>query len=140
MKGRHAVVTGASRGIGAATAAELARRGARVTLVGRDLAALRARGAELEAAGAEAFPVACDVAEPAAMVAGTEDQDVTGSAVRGHLAGGLQILGEDGPAGVLVEGQDADGAVLGDQRQDGRRRRAERHQEVSGRPRGRSPR
>ncbi len=67
MNGRHAVVTGASRGIGAATAVELARRGARVTLVARDLAALRARGAELEAAGAEACPIACAVAEPAAI-------------------------------------------------------------------------
>jgi NAD(P)-dependent dehydrogenase (short-subunit alcohol dehydrogenase family) len=35
LVGRHAVVTGAGTGIGAATAAELARLGARLTLVGR---------------------------------------------------------------------------------------------------------
>jgi len=69
LAGRHAVVTGASRGIGAAAAAELARRGARVTLVGRDLATLAPRGAELEAAGAESFAVACDLADAAAIPA-----------------------------------------------------------------------
>jgi len=67
LAGRHAIVTGASRGIGAATAAELARRGARVTLVGRDIGALRARAEELGAGGAEALPVACDVADAAAI-------------------------------------------------------------------------
>jgi NAD(P)-dependent dehydrogenase (short-subunit alcohol dehydrogenase family) len=43
LLGRHAVVTGASRGIGAAIAGALARLGAEVTLLGRDKAALEAR-------------------------------------------------------------------------------------------------
>ncbi|MCS7100894.1 MAG: SDR family oxidoreductase [Burkholderiaceae bacterium] len=42
LAGRHAFVTGASRGIGAAIARALAARGARVTLAGRDLDALQA--------------------------------------------------------------------------------------------------
>ena len=40
LEGRTAVVTGASRGIGAAIAQALDRAGARVALVARDVAAL----------------------------------------------------------------------------------------------------
>jgi len=47
LHGRHALVTGASRGIGAAIAARLDALGARVTLVARDRAALEARAAAL---------------------------------------------------------------------------------------------
>src|SRR5439155_24290868 len=42
LKGRTALVTGASSGIGAATVAELARRGMRVLATGRNPAALEA--------------------------------------------------------------------------------------------------
>ncbi len=41
LQGRHALVTGGSRGIGAAIAGALAGQGARLTLLGRDAAALR---------------------------------------------------------------------------------------------------
>jgi len=52
------VVTGASRGIGAALAAELARRGARVVVVARSAEPLEKLAAEL---GGEAFPAdLCD--------------------------------------------------------------------------------
>jgi short-subunit dehydrogenase len=44
LAGAVVVVTGASRGLGAAAAAELGRRGAVVVAVGRDAAALRAPG------------------------------------------------------------------------------------------------
>ena len=40
LAGRHAIVTGGARGIGAAIAAELAAQGASLTLMGRDMAAL----------------------------------------------------------------------------------------------------
>jgi 3-oxoacyl-[acyl-carrier protein] reductase len=48
LTGRIAVVTGGSRGIGAATAIELARHGARVAVVGRDEEAIAATVATAE--------------------------------------------------------------------------------------------
>ena len=47
LEGRHAVVTGGGRGIGAAVAAELARLGASVTIMGRDRERLEARAIAL---------------------------------------------------------------------------------------------
>ncbi len=46
LEGRACVVTGASRGIGRATARRLASKGADVLLVGRDAAALAEAAAE----------------------------------------------------------------------------------------------
>ena len=63
LAGHHAVVTGASRGIGAAIARELARRGASVTLLGRDEAALDRVRASLEGVGADTASVPCDVTD-----------------------------------------------------------------------------
>ena len=63
LAGRHAVVTGGSRGIGAAVARELARRGATLTLLGRDEAALEQVRSELERSGAEVVAVVCDVTD-----------------------------------------------------------------------------
>jgi 3-oxoacyl-[acyl-carrier protein] reductase len=58
-----ALVTGASRGIGAETAAEFARRGYRVAVVARDTAALEATAARIRAAGAEALVLAGDLGD-----------------------------------------------------------------------------
>jgi NAD(P)-dependent dehydrogenase (short-subunit alcohol dehydrogenase family) len=55
LKGQHAIITGGGSGIGAATAAELARLGARLTLIGRREAAL----AETAAAIARNHDVEC---------------------------------------------------------------------------------
>jgi len=60
--GRVAVVTGASSGIGAALARELAARGARVALVARRRDRLEAVAAEIEASGGAASTYVCDVA------------------------------------------------------------------------------
>jgi NAD(P)-dependent dehydrogenase (short-subunit alcohol dehydrogenase family) len=57
-------VTGGGRGIGAAIAAELARLGARVTLMGRDRAVLERHAKDL---GPDAAAVRCDVANPGSV-------------------------------------------------------------------------
>jgi NAD(P)-dependent dehydrogenase (short-subunit alcohol dehydrogenase family) len=70
LAGRHAVVTGGGRGIGAAVAEELARLGATLTLLGRDLPRLRAHAERVAARwGTEAGAEACDVADEAAVEA-----------------------------------------------------------------------
>ncbi len=65
LAGRLAVVTGASRGIGAATAEALAAAGARVVLAARDGDALDAVAARIRDAGGEATAVPTDVGRPA---------------------------------------------------------------------------
>ncbi len=62
LTGRHAIVTGGGRGIGAAIAAALAQAGATVTLVGRDRGRLAARAAALTSHAATDVAV-CDVGD-----------------------------------------------------------------------------
>jgi NAD(P)-dependent dehydrogenase (short-subunit alcohol dehydrogenase family) len=65
LSGKHALVTGASRGIGAVVAGALAAEGARVSLLARDAQALSQLAAEL---GQErALPVAADVTDAASV-------------------------------------------------------------------------
>jgi NAD(P)-dependent dehydrogenase (short-subunit alcohol dehydrogenase family) len=64
LAGRLALVTGASRGIGAATAQALAGAGARVVLAARGTEALEAVTAEIREGGGDARAVPTDVARP----------------------------------------------------------------------------
>ena len=63
VKGQAAMVTGGSRGLGAALGAELARRGARVVLVARGEEALRREAAAIRRAGGEAHALVADVGD-----------------------------------------------------------------------------
>ncbi len=65
LAGRVALVTGASRGIGAATAEAIAAAGARVVLAARDSEALDAVAAGIRSAGGEAMAVPTDVSKSA---------------------------------------------------------------------------
>jgi NAD(P)-dependent dehydrogenase (short-subunit alcohol dehydrogenase family) len=86
LVGKHAVVTGGGKGIGAAVATFLARRGARLTIMGRTLDTLEQHAVALKRdCGAEAQAVQCDV---------TDDQGVHAAFTHARTA--------FGPVDVLV--------------------------------------
>ena len=96
LDGQVALVTGASSGLGRATAAALARVGAAVALLARSSGELAGVAEELRREGRRALPVACDLA----------DADGLAEAVR-------RARDELGPVRVLVNaaGTDAPGPV-----------------------------
>ncbi|MGB7979952.1 MAG: SDR family oxidoreductase [Candidatus Nanopelagicales bacterium] len=69
LRDKHVVVTGASSGIGAATARALAAEGAVVALVARSGDALEEVAREIRDRGGRARPFVCDVADLSAVAA-----------------------------------------------------------------------
>jgi NAD(P)-dependent dehydrogenase (short-subunit alcohol dehydrogenase family) len=67
LEGRVAIITGASRGIGAATSRAFTAAGAAVALAARDEAALASLADQLLAGGGRAIAVPTDVADPASV-------------------------------------------------------------------------
>lgn len=84
LKGKVALITGASKGLGKSMALSLAARGARIALVSRDREKLNEVAKEVDAAGGEAKVFAADVAREDEVL--TLEKEVTGA------FGGLQIL------------------------------------------------
>jgi NAD(P)-dependent dehydrogenase (short-subunit alcohol dehydrogenase family) len=64
LRGRVAVVTGASRGLGADIAAELAARGMKVVLTGRTESDLETTASQIREQGGEAVAIRADVSVP----------------------------------------------------------------------------
>src|ERR687894_2197726 len=67
FEGKVALVTGASSGVGRATAVRLAREGAAVALLARGREGLEGARREVEAAGGRALVLQADVADPQAV-------------------------------------------------------------------------
>jgi len=84
LDGKVAIVTGAARGVGAASAARLAQDGCAVVCVDRDEAGVRAVAERIEAAGGRARALAADVA--------TADGNRAAVACAGDAFGGLDVL------------------------------------------------
>jgi hypothetical protein len=93
LRGRVVLLTGASGGIGRATARRLAAGGARLALLGRSEAPLRAVEAEVRALGGEAIVVPGDVRSPA-------DTSRAVGATVAHF-GGLDALVNNAAVGML---------------------------------------
>jgi len=83
LAGRHAVVTGAGRGIGTAIAAALVADGVRVSLLGRDAGNLQ-RVADSLGGEDRAFPLVADITDPVAVRSAL-------AAARGHF-GAVHLL------------------------------------------------
>ncbi len=69
FKGKRAVVTGSSGGIGKAIAIALAKEGADIVLASRNAPNMEAVKKEIEAIGRKAVAIECDVADDASVIA-----------------------------------------------------------------------
>ncbi|CAG0910526.1 unnamed protein product, partial [Cyprideis torosa] len=72
LTGKTVLITGASRGIGAAAARELASQGMKVILAARTLSDCEKIAADIRESGQEALAVACDVASYASVAAAVQ--------------------------------------------------------------------
>src|SRR5574341_986924 len=103
IAGNHALVTGASRGIGRAIAVMLAEEGCSVALIARSREGLEQTAESCRRHNVEAIPIALDITETTQLQAGIEE------AVR--KLGGLHILINNAGRGYLQSSLSADPAV-----------------------------
>jgi NAD(P)-dependent dehydrogenase (short-subunit alcohol dehydrogenase family) len=95
LEGKVVVITGASAGVGRATARAFADRGATVALLARGVDGLKATRRDIEEAGSEALDLPCDVADADAVEAAADT-------VEAEL-GPIDIWVNDAMVGVFAE-------------------------------------
>ena len=95
LKGKAAVITGPAKGMGAAITRSFAAEGARLALLGRDVAAIEPVAAEAKAAGAEVIVIRCDLTDPAQC----ESAAQKAKAAYGAIDILVNVAGGSGPVG-----------------------------------------
>ena len=101
LKGARVIVTGASSGIGRATALEFARRGARLALAARSETALHEVATEIRQRGGEAVVIPTDVTMAAQV------ERMTKETIR--ALGGIDVLVNNAGVGLNATIADASG-------------------------------
>jgi len=95
LQGKTALITGASRGIGAAAAKELARQGAHVILIARTIGGLEAVDDEIKAFGGKATLMPLDLFK-------LNDLDALGPTLHQHFPKLDILIGNAGMLGTLA--------------------------------------
>ena len=96
LAGRVAMITGPAKGMGAAITKAFAAEGAKLSLIGRDTAAIELVAAEVRKAGGEAIVIACDLTDPKQCeVAAQKTRD----AYDGRIDILVNVAGGSGPVG-----------------------------------------
>jgi 3-oxoacyl-[acyl-carrier protein] reductase len=104
LKGKVALITGSSRGIGAAIARAFARQGARVAVHGRDAEAMSAVRSEIQASGGTAIQVAAELTSfPAIEAMRAEVERALGPLDIVVANGGGNFSGKPGPIEQISE-------------------------------------
>jgi NAD(P)-dependent dehydrogenase (short-subunit alcohol dehydrogenase family) len=95
LDGKVGIITGPAKGMGAAVTRAFAAEGARLALIGRDVAAIAPVAAEISAAGTEAIVIGCDLTDAAQCDAAAAKT----KAAYGRIDFLVNIAGGSGPVG-----------------------------------------
>lgn len=98
LEGRIAMITGPAKGMGAAITKAFAAEGAKLALIGRDIAAIEPVAAEVKGAGAQAIVVKCDLTDAKQCeVAAAKTKEAFGRIdILVNVAGGSGPVGKPG--------------------------------------------
>lgn len=96
LEGRVAIITGPAKGMGAAITTAFATEGAKLALLGRDVAAIEPVAAEVKKMGAQAIVVPCDLTDAAQCDAAAQK---TKAAYGDRIDILVNVAGGSGPVG-----------------------------------------
>ena len=95
LQGKAAVITGPAKGMGAAITKAFAAEGAKLALLGRDVAAIEPVASEVKAQGAEVIVIPCDLTDAAQC----ENAAQKAKAAYGAIDILVNVAGGSGPVG-----------------------------------------